>query len=188
MKEWLKRTKATIILVALLTMILGLVLILWPTSSTMFICLLSGWLLLLGGILSIILYFSAPQTGPNAGLFLGLVVSALGLWTVIRPGTVVQFLSVLFGIILLIHGFLNVQDSIELKRSAYADWWVYLLFAVITITLGIFVIWAPLASASAMAIVSGASLLFDGITDLIFVFRASKVIRKLDSYTNSYTI
>lgn len=118
MKEWLKRTKANIILVALLTMILGLVLILWPTSSTMFICLLSGWLLLLGGILSIILYFSAPQTGPNAGLFLGLVVSALGLWTVIRPGTVVQFLSVLFGIILLIHGFLNVQDSIELKRSA----------------------------------------------------------------------
>ena len=73
MKEWLKRTKANIILVALLTMILGLVLILWPTSSTMFICLLSGWLLLLGGILSIILYFSAPQTGPNAGLFLGLV-------------------------------------------------------------------------------------------------------------------
>ena len=58
----------------------------------------------------------------------------------------------------------------------------------ITITLGIFVIWAPLASASAMAIISGASLLFDGITDLIFVFRASEVIRKFDSYTNSYTI
>lgn len=90
MKEWLKRTKANIILVALLTMILGLVLILWPTSSTMFICLLSGWLLLLGGILSIILYFSAPQTGPNAGLFLGLVVSALGLWTVtVRHGRAV---------------------------------------------------------------------------------------------------
>ena len=100
MKEWLKRTKANIILVALLTMILGLVLILRPTSSTMFICLLFRLAAAArGDSFHHPLFFRTADRSDCQGLFLGLVVSALGLWTVIRPGTVVQFLSVLFGII-----------------------------------------------------------------------------------------
>ena len=61
MKELLKRTKANMILMAILTILLGLILIIWPASSTMFICRVAGWLLLLGGILSVVIYFSSQE-------------------------------------------------------------------------------------------------------------------------------
>lgn len=187
MKELLKRTKANMILMAILTILLGLILIIWPASSTMFICLVAGWLLLLGGILSVVIYFSSREAGPSSALFLGLVAAALGLWIVIRPSAMMQFISVLFGIILLLHGFMDIQDSIELKRGAYNSWWIFMLFSVLTVMLGVFVIWAPITSAAVMTIFSGISLLFDGITELILVFRVSKMAKQLNAYGKDYT-
>ena len=187
MKELLKRTKTNMILMAILTILLGMILVIWPASSTMFICLVAGWLLLLGGILSVVVYFSYQETGPNSSLFLGLIAAALGLWIVIRPSAIVQFISVLFGIVLLLHGFMDIQDSVELKRSSYSNWWIFIIFSVVTVILGVFVIWAPITSASVMTVFSGISLLFDGITELILVYRVSKAAKQLDGYGKNYT-
>ena len=70
MKELLEVQKQNMILMAILTILLGLILIIWPASSTMFICLVAGWLLLRGD-LSVVIYFSSQEAGPSSALFLG---------------------------------------------------------------------------------------------------------------------
>ena len=62
-----------------------------------------------------------------------------------------------------------------------------MLFSVLTVMLGVFVIWAPITSAAVMTIFSGISLLFDGITELILVFRVSKMAKQLNAYGKDYT-
>ncbi len=184
MKELLKRTKVNIIISSIITILFGIILIVWPTSSTLFISSLAGWLLFLGGIISVVIYFSTRQTEPKANLLLGLIVVSFGFWAVIRPSALVQLISVLFGVILLLHGFLNIDDSLELKNGGITNWWVFLFFSILTIILGIFIIWSPIASATVMTIISGISLLFDGITDLILVFRISHILKSPhDDYT-----
>ena len=68
MKELLKRTKTKTTLMAICTILSGMILVIWPASSTMFIC-LCGWLVIIVGrdIIGSSL-FSSQETGPNSSL------------------------------------------------------------------------------------------------------------------------
>ena len=178
MTDLLQRTKKSLTIMAIITIILGFVLTFWPVASVKVICIILGWALLIGGITWIIVRFSsAPST--NASLILGVIITAFGLWMVIHPSIVVQFIAVIFGILVLVHGFMMIQDSLELKQNGYNQWAVFLLLGVTLAALGIFVIWSPIVSSKVMTIIIGISLILDGISNLVFVIKASNRIKSL---------
>ena len=180
MKDFLKRTFKSMFIVAVLTIVLGLILIIWPSSAAQFLSKVLGWIILIAGIVWVVLYFTSSYSGTNTTLFLALILTAFGFWSVIKPGVMAELISVLMGILLITHGFLNIQDALELKQSYYDRWWIYLLFGVLTAILGFFVIWSPIQSLIAMTIITGIALIFDGVTDIIFLIKAGKVVRSLE--------
>lgn len=166
MKKLFKRSKINTALMSVLSLILGLILILWPVSSTMFLCVIAGWVLLLGGIFLLGLHFAGKNNTNSTKLLLGVVGVAFGLWIVLRPSLIVQFLSVLFGGVLLMRGFIGLEDSFVLNRAKNTYWWVYTILAMASILFGLFVIWAPV-SIVAITIVAGVALVFDGVSSFI---------------------
>ncbi len=178
MKSLFKRTAKSIAIWALCTILLGLVMAFWPESSTKIICIVLGWVMLIGGIAWTFYHFSSANS-TNSGFILGVVAIALGFWIVIHPTIVIQFISVIFGIILLVNGFLLLQDALELKQTDYPQWMLFLILGLVCSVLGIFVIWSPIISAKVMTIIVGISLIIDGISNLIFVMKAAHLVRNL---------
>lgn len=179
MKEFFQRTKMDILLMALMTIALGVLLMLNPTFAVLAVCRIVGWILLIGGIFSVITYFfrkSVPSS--YTSLLIGIIETALGLWIAIRPGTVVQFVSLLFAVILILHGARDIRDAIEMKQMNYSRWWLTLVFAVLTIAFGIFVLLSPIKSAGIMMTICGIALIFDGITDIVITAKIGSLIKK----------
>lgn len=109
-----------------------------------------------------------------------MIETALGVFVVLRPESVVALLTVLLGAVLLLHGFLDIQDCVQAKRCGYARWWLILLLGIATVALGALIIWNPFTTNAVLMIVSGLSLIFDGVSDIVIVSRISKIVRQID--------
>lgn len=95
------------ILRAVISVLLGIVLILWPAAAVLYIIMLIGAGFLLPGVISIVSYFLRDKSNdtisrmfPLAGL--GSVL--LGAWLILMPGFFVNILMFVLGGVLLIAG------------------------------------------------------------------------------------
>lgn len=176
MNSILNRSKLNIIIWIIATLIIGIMLTFLPVFTINFITLLIGWILLIGGIAWVIMYFvTKPAT--NMGLFFALLIASLGFGMVLRPQHIINFLSIIFGLALVTHGFLNIQESITLKDSYYSYWYIYLIMGIISAVLGIFVIWSPIVSTTVMTVISGISLIIDSFSDIALLIFTNKLLK-----------
>ncbi len=181
MREFLKRTKLNIVLISVLLIVVGVMLVVNPEFAAVTICRILGWILLISGVVSVITYFvNKDFEFGQFDLFVGLIETALGVFVVLRPESVVALLTVLLGAVLLLHGFLDIQDCVQAKRCGYARWWLILLLGIATVALGALIIWNPFTTNAVLMIVSGLSLIFDGVSDIVIVSRISKIVRQID--------
>ena len=180
MADFFKRSKSTVIIMALITLILGLILLIWPRAAALTICIILGWAMIAAGVVGVIMYFINRKNGQGGAimLILGAISLIWGILIVCKPAFWVAFLFIIFGILLIFHGCCNFGDGIEMKRTGFSKWWVAIILGVITVVLGILAIIMPFAAATAVTIYCGIALIFDAIKDLIIVARFSKAFGK----------
>ncbi len=180
MKEILKKTRLNILIASALTIVLGLIFVFNPVDATVFICRAAGFILLIIGMFMTGSYFlNLSDNVGNSSLIAGLIEFALGIWITLKPEHFVQFLTVIAGFILLVHGFSLIQGAIEIKRLSYKYWWVELMIALITTALGIIIIVSPFATVAVAMVVTGVCLILDGISTLLITLKISKVLKKI---------
>ncbi len=156
-------------LYAILYIVLGMVLMIWPDMSSGVIC----WILGAGGVLCGLYYFfgvwqSYRQGMPfQANLVLGVIFLALGIFCISSPKIVLSILPFLLGAVLLINGATKVPRCIEMKKFNFMYWWLELIFAVVTTVLGVVLIFNPFSLVRISIIFFGASVLVSGISDLV---------------------
>ena len=173
-----KRTKTNIILMAIITFILGLILVIYPGAAALTICLILGWSLVAFGVVTIIMHFAAKNKTINRGsLAAGILELILGLWMVIFPVFWVRFLFIILGLLLLFHGFGDIGDAIEMKRCGGKGWVMAMIFAIVTLVLGVLVLIAPFAGAVTTVMICGFSLIFDAVTDVVIALRISSAVK-----------
>ena len=102
MKETLKRIKADIVASALLCIVLGVVLLIWPAETIGIFCRVLAIGLVIMGVIDITSYFMDKNIHPFAGV-LGLIVLLVGIWVFIRPESVVSLIPIVIGVILCVH-------------------------------------------------------------------------------------
>lgn len=176
MADFFKNLKANYTLSALLCVIIGLVLIIWPAASTQVVCMALGGMLSVYGIIQIALYlFARERTLYLQGmLVLGIVFGVVGVWILLRPEAIIAAVPVIIGIIIIIHGLHNAIQAIDLKRMTYGNWWVALLFGMLSVILGIVLVCNPFGAVEMAVRVIGAFLLYDGISDMWILSRVFK--------------
>ena len=176
MKSILREQWTTSTLVALVTCALGVVLLVWPDRSISMMCAVLGGSLLIFGLLYIAAWFAGKGKRGASSLLLipGVVLAGLGVWLMISAESVISLLQYVFAAVLLFHGFVDLQGAFALIRYHAKRWWVDLLLALATAGLGAVILVNPFGSFSALVMLMGAALIYDGLTDLWLIIRLGR--------------
>lgn len=179
MREFFKNMKISFILAAALYIVLGLILLIWPNTSGDVICFSLGLLLLLYGVITIISFFvhDSRLGAFRFELVLGVAGTALGILFLARPSVVLSILPVVLGVYIIIDALLNLKRAVELRRMAYPYWWAVLILSLISVALGVFILFRPYMTARVLIMVIGGVFIYTGLSDLWTLFKLSRVTK-----------
>lgn len=181
MGKVLKKLKTNIVISALLCIVLGIVLVVWPDMSMQITCTAIGVVLLAGGIMRLIEYFVMRDGSMYAqmNLIMGIVLAVVGFWIVLKPDKVLAIIPIIIGIVIVLHGLNNLQQTVTLCKEKYDKWWVALILGILTVGFGILLICRPFAALDTVVILIGIFLIYDGVSDLWIVSRIHRVAKEL---------
>lgn len=178
MKTILHAQRRSSIAAAAVTILLGILLVCWPDRSVSFLCMLLGAAILITGLVYVLGWIARRREGVPAFFVLpGVILCALGVWLMTSPASVVMLIQYIFGVILIFHGVVDLQGAAALMRQRWGRWWLDLLAALLTLALGAVILLNPFGTFAALMILIGASLIFDGLSDLYLIFRLSRAFR-----------
>lgn len=179
MESLLKKVKANTILSSLLCAALGLVLVIWPDISMQIVCIAIGAVLILCGVIRLFGFFLNHDGSvyTQGNLVMGIVLVVVGIWIVATPGKVLAIIPIIVGILIVIHGVNNIQQTITLCKGKYSMWWLALIMALLTIGLGVLLIIRPFAALDTVVMLIGFFLIYDGLSNVWIVSRISKTVK-----------
>lgn len=174
--DFLKRIKANYTVSALICIVLGLVLLIWPGTTTQVVCMVLGAVLFLYGLSQVLAYaFTKEKTIVSQGmLVLGIVFLVIGTWILLKPDMIIKAVPMIVGALIVIHGLHNALQAVELKKNGYEKWWLALIFAVLTVILGVVLICMPFTVVDTVVRLIGIFLIYDGVSDIWILSRVFK--------------
>ena len=166
-KKSLKTYKTWAIVLAVVTMVLGLVMVLWPGISAVAICYLMGAVCIAAGIYEIIRYFDLGLIGVlfRYDLFLGIMSVLAGVLLLLHPNGALVILPVILGFYIILASVFSIQISTEARHFGFSGWWGALLLGIAGAVLGVLMIF------------TGISLLMTGVESIYAIVCISKVFR-----------
>lgn len=167
---------------ALLTVVVGLVLVLWPELTGKILCYILGGAIILMGVIQTIVFLRGERIGlvPKFTAVMGLVLIILGIWVCVRPQIVLSIIPVVIGIMMVVHGIMDLQYTVDIKNTGVQRWWIALIAAILTLAIGVFLILQPFLAFELTMMVIGFGLLYDGISDLILIILANHYQKQSD--------
>jgi uncharacterized membrane protein HdeD (DUF308 family) len=171
-------------------MTLGIILVVWPGLSVKVVCMAIGVVLVINGI-SRLMNFIFGRDGSvfsQMNLIMGIIITVIGGWILFQPGTIIAMIPILVGIIIVIHGINNLQQTVSLCQSRYDKWWVALLLALVTIGFGVLLIFNPFAAVDTLIRFIGIFLIYDGVSDIWIMSRVSKNVKEARQEMEALTV
>ena len=163
---------------AVLSIILGVVLVSWPGAALKYIIMLIGLIFLLTGLISYVMtnrerevrsrYF-APFSGIGS-LILGLLLLCL-------PSSFLSIFMFVFGFILVVAAigqFVTLAAARQFGPVSFVSY----LFPVLIFVAGIVILFDPFRSAEGVVILFGVTSIFYGVTDFINQYAIRKLRKK----------
>ena len=151
----------------ILLIVVGVVLILFP-SATMEIGLkIIGLVLLVSGAVGVILAVRGQgaykvYTATGAALSV-----AAGVVCLVQPGIVVSILPLVMGIVILATGILNIGNAFSAKKAGAPKWGISLIIALITVVVGGIILLKLGDTAELMLRIIGVIFVFNGVSLLV---------------------
>lgn len=167
------------IVMSVMFCIAGALFIALPDISITMIGISMGIAMIVFGIVKLVGYFSRDlfRLAFQFDLELGILLLVLGLIVLIRPDDLMTFICIALGISILTDGLFKVQIALDSKRFGIKSWWVILALAVVTGTIGVFLIFRSAKSAQFLTVLLGVSILAEGILNLYTVISTVLIIK-----------
>lgn len=178
LKKRIWTAKVGYIVISILISVLGIVLITVPDFSASLLCRLGGGILILFGIVKIIGYCSNDlyRLAFQYDLAIGILLIALGAVLILRTRIMTNAICILLGIYTLADALLKIQISIDSKAFGIRQWWLILVVAIMTGTIGFLLVLRPSESTRVAMILLGLALLMEGVLNSITVLTSVKII------------
>ncbi len=178
MNSFLDIVKSNIIAQAVLSIIVGLLLMFWPGITIVTVLYLVGIIFAIMGISSLISYFKAPESARITGMLAtGVFFCVLALIVFLFPQVIAGFFSVILGIILVICGAVNAVRAMELKSYGGNSWIASIILSVLIAIGGVVIIANPFQTTALMVFVLGLIIASNGIVDLIIEAQLRKALK-----------
>lgn len=171
MKSIIQDMKKNYIVNAVIMVVLGLVLVIWPDFLGEMLCYLLGGALILMGAIQLVGFLRGERLGiyNKFNMLMGIVLVLLGLWICTQPHIVLSIIPVVVGIIVLLHGLMDIQYTLDIKRTGNTKWWIALIAAIVTLVFGLVLVFNPFAAYETVMILLGVAMLYDGGSDLVLL-------------------
>lgn len=185
-----KNTKKEIAFIDLALLVLGILMIIFPEESGDIICIAIGAILGVWGLVRLITYFASGkiESFGSFALVQGAALIGFGILFVLNPDMLTTFLFAVLAIVLIVSGVMKLQYAVDFLRLKAKYWYISLLGAVISITLGAIVFFNPFTAAKWLMLFIGISLVVNALWDIISVMALSKIaksfIKKSESVIN----
>lgn len=162
---------------AVLAILLGLVLVVWPGVALRYIIMLIGVIFLVTGLISFIVSSRNRSERPRSvAPFNGIGSIILGLLLVGMPSVFATVFMYLLGFILVIAAVGQFVTLSAARKFGHVPAVSY-LFPVLILIAGIVVLFDPFKSAESVFILFGVTAIFYGITDLLNQYSIKKLRR-----------
>lgn len=160
---------------AVICLILGLCLLLFPIESLSIGGYLIASILMISGIAYIIKVISNKGVETNGDiiyLIFSIAFIIISISIFIDPTWIIRLINIVVGIVLIISSLMNLLDLSRYKKDRTTSWWVYLVLVFLVLILGIVIIINPLFLAKIITRLEGAFLI---INTIITILLARKV-------------
>lgn len=152
---------------AILAIILGLVLVIWPGTALRYIIMLIGVLFLMTGLIAFIVSNRNKEDHRKSLIpFSGIGSMALGILLLCLPSTFATIFMFVLGFILVLAAVGQFVTLSAARQFGYISPVSY-LFPVLILIAGIIVLFDPFKSAESVFILFGVTAIFYGVTDLL---------------------
>ena len=177
MKSILRQRRKSSILSAVVCILVGAVLIAFPQDSVRWMCMLLGAVLTAAGVWNLVSYFRGGSVLSvfQLDLLLGIVLTLFGAWLLLWPDSVLALLQYVFGAFVIMHGLVQMQAALEIRGGPLP-----VLLALLAIVCGIVIIIDPFATMSALIVLIGAVLIYNGIIELYLIVRLSRAAAHME--------
>ena len=178
----LRYVKSGMMLLSIAYIVIGMMLLIMPQTSLLWICYAFGAVVLITGIVCLIQYARIRGTGFTAPFMLvgGVITAGLGIFTLAKPQVVASFLPIVFGIFIVVDGLSRIGSAIDLAKRKGQKWWVLLLLSIVSVALGILLVLHPFGAAVSIVMVCGILLIAEGAMNLGCILYAAMELRTLD--------
>ena len=154
-----KTSRTTMLLTALALLLLGLVLIIWPEASVLYLCYATGIAGILYGLIRLIVeWCKTKNIGMRHTYVFSVLSLLLGILFVVKAKQIVALICTLTGILITFDAFFKLEASFRMKNFAVPGWKAYLIVSLSLIALGLVMIFDPFNGARFIVILSGAVL------------------------------
>lgn len=171
MKQFFRHFRFSMFGAALLCVLLGVALLLWPDVSQTVFCYAFGALLVLSGLFQVAAYLLGHQKSFMQKLMFagGLIAMVAGVWVLLSPEKVLTLTVIVVGIVLIYHGVMDVKYAADLKRCESRFWAVAFICGLITCGIGVLLLVNPFEGMDTLFLMVAIGFLFDGVSDLFTV-------------------
>lgn len=163
-----RRSKVGTILAGIAGIILGVLCFIRPTNAALFLTNVTGWVLIVSGVVSLVTAFSNISIIlSQAEFYSGIMGLLLGILIVSWPQFFVAWIFVLLGICIMMGGFnaLFAGNSLRLLGVKGSGWAIFA--AALVVFLGFLVVMSPFAMADLSMMIAGVALVYSGIVGVI---------------------
>ena len=163
----LKQIKWNLVTLAILFIILGVIIIMWPNEVMRTSCYMLAGMLIIIGVISLLSYLRKDISGMiyRYDLVVGLSAVLGGILVIIKVDQLVSLIPVVLGFLVTISGILKMQNSVDMLRLGHGTWYVAFCMAILNIVFGIVLLIDPFGK-ELLVYLLGAALIFSGVTDL----------------------
>ncbi len=176
----LKSIRLHFTVTALLEVVLGVVLLIWPLTVVGILAKIVGVFVIAIGVVELVAKIF-DEAARAAGILIGLILIILGGWVFFHPTAVVSIVPIMIGVGLVVHGIQNFSLAIAGKNTGAPKWGWMIFASVAIILLGVVCVVCAIEVVDIALRVAGVFMVLDGLASIFMVHRVNKAERDVDS-------
>lgn len=182
MKKIINKFTNSIILVSIISIIIGLLFIIYPDISIKTIGIIIAIYMIIHGIILCIFNFQTRDIFYQIdSLFGGIISIILGIVIILKPTHLTSLLTIILGVYILASSITNIRLSIDLKDEDI-PWILMLIIGIIDLLAGLVIIINPFEASISLTIFIGIMLIVHAICNITDIFTLKINIRKIKKY------
>ena len=186
-EDSLSETKALYMFMAIIELIFGLFLIIFPDISAQILTIIIGAILSGVGVFNIISYFMNKNSSFRQGILSGVISTALGIAFIAQSESITNVTSIILGVFVIFEALTSCKRAIIMCRLEFDKWFVPMIIAVVAAVLGVLLLIFPSFFGEAIMIIVGIALVIEavlGIWSIVFIIRLRSRVEKMMDNTS----